>query len=427
MAKRLFQRVATVVTVTACSVAMGDVRRTLGVVLSKREPAKALQLQRELDRRLQQDERLEWVDLESAVAPSAFETTRSVEESARRELGGVAALVNQAEFESARSRAEQALPSLRQSDLRRTRDELIEMLVYLGRIKLALKVDDLGLAEFTQALLLDPNQDAPRGMNSDEKKRLEAARLAVRESRAAAFTVSSDVPGLLWMDGVYVGPTPVAMPTASAGRHFFTFVAPGYAPVVSSEVLGTLAQVKVAAQATEQGRQYRALVAEFLSGNTGALEELRTWARANEVVVCVAETSTCLVSRRNAVGALSRSVPIGDLPSAVSALLGETISPALAVSPPPPPPVLSESPAAPAQQSKVAGWVLVVSGAVVAVAGGVLIGASAANYESASKIPQVQADEYGRQVGMSNGLAAGGIAAGAVGVLALGLGVGFVW
>lgn len=152
-------------------VASAGVTRALLVVVSTDEEGerKALLLQRGVTELLSADPRLELVEPASRYAPQETERATRQLDAAHSALEAVRAAVRRLEYEEARSRAEAALAETRSGDFRLLRAVALDLLLELAAIEHALEVNDSGAGELTQALIIEPRLEVPRGWNSKDR------------------------------------------------------------------------------------------------------------------------------------------------------------------------------------------------------------------------------------------------------------------
>ncbi len=425
--------------------ASAGVTRVLLVVTENDQAstAAALTAANEVPALVARDERLQLIDLTTLTAPE--DTAEAVRAAAAAKTAGdqVDALVAQLDFQAAKVRCEEGLKGLAGNDFRAVRDSTLRLLGQLARIKRALKVDDAGDAELAQLFAIDPELQAPRGLNTAEKKAFDAAkaRSAALPRAAPVVLEGARFQGSVWVDGRYRGATPVTVSGLTPGRHFLTFVAPGSRVASFTELLGSITRVQLSAQVTTEGQTYRALLASLQAGlrKTApgpAARELLTWAKAEEVlVVALSNASGVEVARFGPKGSARRVLSTGAAPgaitSAIKSLFDDSLAPEGSASidllPPPPPPPSVVTPSADPTKNTTLGKVLLGVGIGAAVAGAAMIVAARVNYSNAANIPQNEDDRYRGAVGLSNGLNVGGIATAGAGVVAVGFGLALVF
>lgn len=238
------------------------------------------------------DPRYELVSTSALIAQADVARTALQRERALSAVEETASLLDRLELGAARAKAEAAIAELQTCDLRALRQPMLQLLLYLARIKHTLKVDDGGATELTQALLIDAELEAPRGLNTAERAWwARAKRAAEATPKASPVTIEgADGAGWVWVDGRFRGVSPVTVDDVRPGRHFITFVATGAEPDHRSELLGTVARVTFSRRLTAEGRDYRALRASVIAGlrrgETGKAEaDLRSWCKADDLVV----------------------------------------------------------------------------------------------------------------------------------------------
>lgn len=425
--------------VAAAASSHASVPRVLVVVVPVDEgsTSAALVTEASVTSMLAQDDRLQVVDPASRYAPDDAVGSQTKLAAARAALEEISGLLASVDYEPARAKAEQAIAALRGGDFRTVRDVYVQLLMNLARIKKALKVDDGGAAELDQALAIDPDASALRGLNGEEKKAFEAAKAAARAGpRAAAVTISSEQRGWLWVDGRPRGVTPVTVADLSLGRHFVTFVVPGASASVQSELFGAISSLVVSAPVTQEGRTYRGLVAALGAGmkkreELAQANALREWARVDEVIaVGVSSAALPNVLRVGAAGQ-ARRVSKEASPAAIVTTIRELVdeplradvAAAVVVAPSATAPAVESA----ASGSKAPGWVMVAIGVGLGIAGAVCIGAGQGEYQRARMIPQPQEQAYASAVATGRALNYGGVGAVGAGLLVAGIGVAVVW
>ncbi len=434
---RIACAVATLVTLTSAP-ALADVTRVFFVVVPIEENVDrdALRLQISSSQVLKKDSRLEVVEPPGLThAGKAVDATKAVDE--------VNALVVQIDYAGAKSRAEVALSALKAADFRVIRSQYLQLLIQSARIKFALKADNHGATDLSDAFVLDTALDAPRDLNTKERSWFEAARkTSLAAPRAAAVMIeSSGRNGWVWVDGQFVGVTPVSVPNAAVGRHFITFLAPGAEVLHRSELLGSIARVRLSAEPTEAGRTYLALVAGLAAGirkgtpQAAAIELLR-WSKSDELMAVglsgSSEPKATVLRFTNAGTVPARTIDLAEeggqaqavaqaaLAAFDTPIVAQAGAPSSAVRAPPQVEVRAGKSKAPA----VAMFAVALAG--VAVGTGMLV-AGQSSFSGARSIPQVDQAEYAQTVGRGRGLTGGGIAAVSVAAAAVGVGVVLLW
>jgi hypothetical protein len=420
------------------------VKRVL-LVVTERDPAAAqaaLSTTVDLPGLLSRDERVQLVEEANLTAPVDLVEASRASSQAKSAGDEVEALIGQLDFKGARARCEDSLKAAQGADVRAVREPMLRLLVQLARIKRALKVDDAGETELAQAFAIAPELQAPRGLNTSERKAFDTARV-----RSAALPRATPVvfdggrlKGWVWVDGRYRGVTPVTADGLTPGRHYVTFAAPGSRVSSSTELLGSLATVQLTAQVTPEGQTYRGLVAALQGGlrknePEAAARELAAWAKADEVVVVAVSSASGVEVLRVAPNGIARRVlsngaSNGALASAITSLFDETLkevtpAPAAALTPPPAPPLVTDQ--ASTGKNTTLGKVLLGVGIGALVAGTAMIVAGRVTYGNAATIPQNEDSRYQNAVQLSNGLNMGGISTAAAGAVAAGVGAIFTF
>lgn len=427
---------------TLCSqVAHAAISNVLFVVVPLDDEAErdALEFERTVAAALSADQRLELVDPTLRYASAANDRVAKQLADAKQIADEVASLVSQLEFEAAKPKAEAALSAVREADLRVLKEQYVRLLVQLARIKLALKDADGCRAELTKAFTIDPALAAPRDLNKAEREAFAGAQKATSEQAAArAVTVRSTGPAaMVWVDGQYVGVTPVTVSDAKPGRHFITAVAPGSQPELRSDLFGSVEGISVSPGVSADGRSYRGALASLASGlkrgdPRAAAQELRDWAKADEVIaVGLSSQRKATVYRLATAGAVGPTeLQLGDnarqaLSDAVRAAFDAApaeLKPGASASTAPTPVSTAVEAEAP-QKSRVPGVVVVVAGAALIAGGvGLAIAAQGANRD-ALMTPQADDATYKQKLGSANGLAGASIGVIVAGVVAAGVGV----
>ncbi len=441
----LSSRAAPLLVVLLALPSFAGVKRVL-LVVTERDPASAraaLATAVELPGLLSRDERVQLVEEANLTAPVDLVEASRASTQAKSASDEVEALIGQLDFKGARVRCEDSLKAAERADVRAVREPMLRLLVQLARIKRVLKVDDAGETELAQAFAIAPELQAPRGLNSAERKAFDTARArsaALPRATPVVFE-STRLMGWVWVDGRYRGVTPVTADGLTPGRHSVTFAAPGSRVSSSTELLGSLATVQLTATVTPEGQTYRGLVAALQGGlrknaPEAAARELAAWAKADEVVVVAISSASGVEVLRVAPAGVARRVlstgaSNGALANAITSLFDETLkevvtpAPSAALTPPPPPPLVTEQAAT--GKNTTLGKVLLGVGIGALVAGTAMIVAGRVSYGNASTIPQNEDRAYQNAVQLSNGLNVGGISTAAAGAVAAGVGAIFTF
>ncbi len=402
--------------------------------------ARALEVALELRQALRHDERLQLFDPQSRTSrEDANEATR-ITSLAHAAVDEVDALMAQADFEGARARCEKAIAVLQTADFRVASEAWVRLMLHLARIKLALHVDDLGASELAQAFAVAPTIEPLRGLNTAERKAFDAAKaLSAARERAAPARLEADQPGWAWVDGRFVGVTPITVKGLVPGRHYLTYLTPGGRVAATSELFGSITRVTLSTSITKEGHTLRALQASLDAGvrrasPAAAARDLRAWGGVDEVVVVGFSSTGVEVMRVGKEGSAKKGLPL-DAPvpavaAAISALYDEPlpvdpipVGATTTLPPPPPPPQLELAAAHP----RLGGKVLLGAGVAAVVAGTALMVAARINYGNANRLPQTNTTGYERALTTTNALNASGIAVAASGLAAGGLGVMVFW
>ena len=391
---------AAVASSLVAQVASAGVTRALLVVVSTDEKGErqAMELQLGLAELVSADPRIELVDPASRYAPQEAERTARQVVTAQAALEAVRSAVRRLEYEEARARAEAALTETRSGDFRALRAVKLDLLVELTAIEHALDVDDRGAADLTQALVIDPKLQVPRGWNSKERAWFSKMKrtVAAEKPRPVRLEREGD-PGWVWIDGRLVGLTPVTVSNARPGKHFFTFVAPGAETEHRFERIGSVDRLAFSPSVTAEGTICRALLASLATGfRQGDPEKtaatLLTWARADELVaIAVSPGGKARVLRLSTAG----RVPVMEVAGATPQALAEAVRQCFEQRLEQPPAEAAvatvvapvEAANGPAKRSKVPGVVLLSLAGAAVVAGTVLLIAGRNTYTKAGSNP----------------------------------------
>ncbi len=399
------------------------------VALDRRLASEAQAAELALMRAIQNDVRLEAVDL-GALARG--QPTQALGDG-RRKVAEALNLIDEMKGKQALARAAEAFTLLEGADLATSFPELLGaqaarvFALHSEGNKAALKTELGRLFALAPDYKLDARRVTPDLATLAEDARAKAG----KSPRVSLSLRSAPVPAAVYVDGAFRGVTPLEVPGLAPGHHYVTLRAAGYELAQGRHAAGLGAPVELTLTPAGQERGLleilRGLATTAPPGGEGHAAALAKWASVDEVLVAGlqkrGDATVAVVVRWGAdgrsKGMVERTIT---KPEAVEDLARETFTLELAPPPPPVDPVVAARPPGPTGSGTEAGVAqttgktgtgriigFVCAGlAVASIGGGIGLGVIASQKaEEARNTPAVDTAAYDSARSSAHGMALG--------------------
>jgi hypothetical protein len=193
------------------------------------------------------------------------------------------------ELSAATSKSAQAIGAFEASDLSKGIDGLQNALaLHAWALLAAGNKSEAGEAIARIITLKAAYKLEPERLSRKAARLVEEARAAASATQTSVLEISaSPVPASAYLDGVFLGITPVKAEALRPGSHYVTLVAKGYELAQEKIVVGSVSNSSLVLKPTKRGLEFFALRAGLHEqpSSEGHEAELAQWAGVDEVLV----------------------------------------------------------------------------------------------------------------------------------------------